>query len=72
MKSTDFAYYLTAFLSKYLPGIIGLNPNTIMSYRDTFKVFLEFCSEYNKIKPERFSLDNLNRNPIEEYLILLE
>lgn len=72
MKSTDFAYYLTDFLSRYLPGTIGLSPNTIMSYRDTFKVFLEFCSENKKIKPEKFSLDKLNRNLVEEYLMWLE
>ncbi len=72
MKPTDFAYYLTDFLSKYLPGTVGLSPNTIMSYRDTFSVFLEFCSEQKKIKPEKFSLDNLNRKLVEEYLEWLE
>jgi len=72
MKPTDFAYYLTDFLSKYLPGTVGLSPNTIMSYRDTFSVFLEFCSTHKKIKPEKFSLDNLNRKLVEEYLEWLE
>ena len=72
MKPTDFAYYLTDFLSKYLPGTVGLSPNTIMSYRDTFSVFLEFCSEHKKIKPEKFSLANLNRKLVEEYLEWLE
>jgi integrase/recombinase XerD len=68
----DFAYYLTNFLSKYLPGIAGLNPNTVMSYRDTFSLFLAFCSEQKKIKPEKFSLNNLNRKVVEEYLEWLE
>jgi len=72
MKPTDFAYYLTDFLSKYLPGTVGLSPNTIMSYRDTFSLFLEFCSEHKRIKPEKFSLDDLNRKPVEEYLEWLE
>jgi integrase/recombinase XerD len=72
MKPTDFAYYLTGFLSKYLPGTVGLSPNTIMSYRDTFSLFLQFCSEYKKIKPERFFLDNLNSILVEEYLGWLE
>jgi integrase/recombinase XerD len=68
MKPTDFAYYLTDFLSNYLPGTVGLSPNTIMSYRDTFSIFLEFCSKCKKIKPEKFSLDNLDRTLVEEYL----
>ncbi len=72
MKPTDFAYYLTGFLSKYLPGTVGLSPNTIMSYRDTFSIFLEFCSKCKKIKPERFSLNNLDRSLVEEYLEWIE
>lgn len=72
MKPTDFAYYLTNFLSKYLPGTAGLSPNTIMSYRDTFSLFLDFCSRDKKIKPEKFSLNTLNRKLVEEYLDWLE
>jgi integrase/recombinase XerD len=72
MKPTDFAYYLTEFLSKHLPGTVGLSPNTIMSYRDTFSIFLEFCSKHKKTAPEKFSLDNLDRKLIEEYLQWLE
>lgn len=72
MKPTDFAYYLTNFLSKYLPGTAGLSPNTIMSYRDTFSIFLDFCSGHKKIKPEKFSLNNLNRKLVEEYLAWIE
>jgi len=72
MKPTDFAYYLTDFLSKYLPGTVGLSPNTIMSYRDTFSLFLEFCAEHEKITPEKFSLNNLNRKLVEGYLHWLE
>ncbi|MDA8154847.1 MAG: site-specific integrase [Actinomycetota bacterium] len=72
MKPTDFGYYLTGFLSKHLPGTVGLSPNTIMSYRDTFSIFLEFCSENRNITPDRLSLDNLNRKLVEEYLEWLE
>lgn len=72
MKPTDFAYYLTGFLSKYLPGTMGLSPNTILSYRDTFSLFLEFCAEHKKIKPETLSLGNMTRKLVEEYLEWLE
>ncbi len=72
MKPTNFAYYLTNFLSKYLPGILGLSLNTIMSYRDTFSLFLNFCSNQKKIKPEKFDLNDLSRKLIEEYLDWLE
>ncbi len=72
MKPTDFAFYLTNFLSKYLPAIAGLSPNTIMSYRDAFSLFLDFCSENKKIKPEKLCLNDLNRKLVEEYLDWLE
>ena len=72
MKPTNFAYYLTDFLSKYLPGVAGLSQNTIMSYRDTFSLFLNFCSKHKNLKPEKVSLDNLNRKLVEEYLEWLE
>ncbi len=72
MKPTNFAYYLTNFLSSYLPGIAGLSQNTIMSYRDTFSLFLEFCSKNKKIKPEKISLEHLSRKLVEEYLEWLE
>ncbi len=72
MKPTDFAYYLTNFLSKYLPGTVGLSSNTIMSYRDAFSLFLVFCSGQKKIKPEKVSLNTLNRKLVEEYLDWLE
>ncbi len=72
MKPTDFAYYLTDFLSRYLPGTVGLSSNTIMSYRDTFSLFLKFCSEQKKISPEKLSLEHLNRKLTEDYLLWLE
>lgn len=72
MKPTNFAYYLTNFLSRYLPGILGLSQNTIMSYRDTFSLFLDFCSKNKKIKPEKVSLEHLDGKLIEEYLEWLE
>lgn len=72
MKPTNFAYYLTNFLSRYLPGILGLSQNTIMSYRDTFSLFLDYCSKNKNIKPEKVSLEHLDRKLIEEFLEWLE
>ena len=38
MKTTDFAQCLASYLTMYLPGQLGLSENTIMAYRDTFKL----------------------------------
>lgn len=72
MKPTNFAYYLTRFLSHYLPGIAGLSSNTIMSYRDAFSLFLIFCLKKKQLNPEKVTLDRLDRKLLEEYLQWLE
>lgn len=72
MKPTDFAYYLANFLSKYLPGTMGLSPNTIMSYRDTFCLLLEFCRSLENKPVEKITLDDLNKKLVEKYLEWIE
>ncbi len=72
MKPTDFAYYLTDYLSKYLPCTAGLSMNTIMSYRDTFSLLLEFCNTKKKLPPEKLTLSHLDKVLVEDYLDWLE
>jgi len=48
VKNNDFSILLTSFLSKYLPGQRNLSNNTIISYRDNFKLFLTYCSNVKK------------------------
>jgi site-specific recombinase XerD len=42
MKPTDFATALSRYLSDYLPGQRNVSPNTIKSYRETFRLFLRY------------------------------
>jgi len=72
MKETDFAWYLTGFLSKYLPGQRNLSSNTIASYRDAFKLFLIFCETEKKRKMDRLELADISRELVVEYLAWLE
>ena len=68
MKPTDFSYYLTGYLSKYLPCTAGLCMNTIISYRDTFSLLLEFCNTKKNLPPEKITLNHLDKELIEKYL----
>lgn len=72
MKETDFAKHLTDFLSKYLPGQRNLSINTITSYRDAFKLFLNFCKTEKKKKVDRIDLAYISRELVVEYLVWLE
>lgn len=68
MKPTDFSYYLTGFLSKFLPGETGASNNTVGSYRDTFILFLRFINEEKGISAEQITLEMITKKLVVEYL----
>jgi len=72
MKGYDFPKYLSSYLSKYLPGQKNASKNTITSYCDTFKLFLIFCEEEKKMKPEKICISDISKELIVEYLSWLE
>ncbi|HCF49304.1 MAG TPA: integrase [Syntrophomonas sp.] len=72
MKPTDFAYSLTSYLSKYLPGEVGASSNTIQSYRDTFSLLIKYCVSEKNIPAEKLTLNQLGRNLIENFLNWIE
>ena len=71
-KPTDFSYFLSNFLIKFLPCERGLSNNTISSYRDTFVLLLKYYKEINSIKPEYIDLSTLNKEQILSFLNWLE
>ncbi|HQS84954.1 MAG TPA: site-specific integrase [Alphaproteobacteria bacterium] len=72
MKPTDFAKYLTEFLSRYLPEQKNVSKNTIRSYRDTFKLLITYCQEMKKIPAEKITLSVLSSEWITGFLEWLE
>ncbi len=70
-KTSDFAYHLTKFFTEYLPAQRNLSPNTISSYRYTFRLLLMFYDAEKNIKPNRLELDMINRDNIGEFLLWL-
>jgi integrase/recombinase XerD len=71
-KPTDFAYHLTNFLSRYLPGIKGYSKNTVSAYRDTFKLLLIFAAEKVGIKENKLNLSMFDRDFILHFLLWIE
>jgi len=72
MNPTNFAKYLTSFLSAYLTTQKNVSKNTIYSYRDTFKLLLRYCQEVKGIAIERISIDLLTAELIKDFLNWLE
>ena len=72
MKPTDFAKYLTEFLSVYLPTQKNVSKNTIHSYRDTFKLLIHYCQEMKAIPVERITLNDLSSELLIDFLEWLE
>lgn len=72
MKTTDFARYLTDYLSVYLPGQRNLSSHTIASYRDTFKLLLIFCAHEKGISPERLTLAHFDDALIRTFMNWIE
>lgn len=72
MRPTNFAKYLTEFLSVYLASQKNVSKNTIHSYRDTFKILINFCQNDKRIAIERLTLNILSREIIVEFLEWLE
>lgn len=74
MKSksyNDFGYALTNYLSIYLPNEGGISINTILSYRDTFKLLILYLREKN-ITPNKITFHHFDRNTIILFLEWLE
>lgn len=71
-KPTDFAYHLTNFLTTHMVGRRGLSVNTVRSYRDTFKLFLQFCAESRSLSAGRLTLTDFDRNLVSGFMTHLE
>jgi site-specific recombinase XerD len=72
MNPTDFAYYLSNFLTTYLAGQRNLSRNTIQSYRDTFSLLLRYFSDSKNMAPEKISVNIVCKESVEEFLLWLE
>jgi len=66
--ATDFALFLRRFLTAYLAGLRGYSPNTIVSYRDAFKLLICYFRDERSIPPERLTLELIDAAAITGFL----
>lgn len=67
----DLSYYISDYFKNYLPKTRALSKNTILSYRDTFVLLIDFLSSIS-IDINHASLETINFKIIEEFIIYLE
>ena len=70
--ATDFAVFLHRFLTSHLAGLRGCSPNTIASYRDTFKLLIAWFRDDRSIPPGKLTLDHIDAAAITGFLNWLE
>lgn len=69
--ATDFAVSLRRFLTGHLAGLRGCSPNTIVSYRDAFKLLICYFRDERSVPPERLNLELIDATAITGFLAWL-
>ena len=70
--ATDFAVFLRRFLTTHLAGLRGCSPNTVASYRDTFKLLIAYLRNERSIPPGTLTLDHIDAAAITGFLEWLQ
>ncbi len=68
METTDFAKYLSTFLTKYLAGERNYSQNTILAYKDTFVQFITFMKERKNIEVQKLTLECITKDVVIDFL----
>ena len=72
VQPTALAYSLRAFFADYLPGVRGMSPQTIQSYRDTWVLLLRFLTLSQHLDPLTLEFERLAPETILAFLTHLE
>ena len=71
-KPSVFLDLLENFLDVYLPCSVGVRPNTIKSYKDSFRLLLGYMYESRNVDADALLFSDLNYETILDYLSWLE
>jgi integrase/recombinase XerD len=71
-KEMKLSPMIHQFFDQYLPHIKGVSPQTVKTYRDAFKLFLPFASDYHHIKIKSLRIEHISSELILAFLNGLE
>ena len=72
MKNAGFPTLLESFFTERLIAQRRVSPHTIASYRDTFRLLLQFCQKRLRKPPSQLTLADLNAPLLRKFLDDLE
>ena len=71
-KTNVLAKTLQGFLGEYLPNVRGASLNTILSYRDGFKLFLQFLTQHKRRTITNIDIEDIGVEEVIAFLKYLE
>lgn len=71
-KDNFIGSYISSFFTTYLTGERAVSPNTLKSYRDTWKELISFMSSQYSIKQEKMRLTDLTAERVKDFLLWIE
>ena len=72
MTTATLPALIQQFFTDRLCTQMDASPNTIASYRDTFRLLLQFASEQTGREPTKLTVDDLDCNMVGDFLIYVE
>ena len=74
MKNNEsiFLNLLDAYVSKYLPISVGASPNTIKSYKTTYRLLIEFMYTNKNVNANCITFDMLNQETLLDFFEWIE
>ena len=67
-----FQYHISKYFTRYLHAERNVSPNTIASYADTFKLFLNYFETVLKKRTDKIQLDDITKENVTDFLNWLE
>src|SRR5215831_13476134 len=72
MKGYPLPIYLQRFFTERLATQLQASPNTVASYRDTFRLLLRYAAGHLKREPTQLQVADINANLIGDFLSFVE
>ena len=71
-KNSSFLEILNTYLTLYLPNAVGVSPNTIISYKTTFRLLVQFIFQSRSIPADRITFEMLDYQLLMDFLSWIE